>query len=133
MTRMRRVALAMSIAGALLVGSGGVASAGSYNGSCESSGGGEICLYRNYEFAGGIYDTLYSKTNYDGSTYYGTSTLIDNTMSSAKNMDMVNNVGFYSGKNYTGTAEYLPAGLWLRYGGDIASSHCFTSNAYCPA
>ncbi|MFE5485704.1 peptidase inhibitor family I36 protein [Streptomyces sp. NPDC056527] len=132
MSKMRSAALAAAAVGALLAGSAGTASAGSYNGSCESSGGGEICLYRNYEFAGGLYDTLYSKTNYDGSTYYGTQTLIDNTLSSAKNMDMVNNVGFYSGKNYTGTLEYLPAGLWLRYGDDVASSHCFSSNAYCP-
>ncbi|MBO0913933.1 peptidase inhibitor family I36 protein [Streptomyces laculatispora] len=131
MPRMRSVGLVAAAVGALLLGGASAASAGSYNGSCESAGG-EICLYRNYEFAGGLYDTVYSKTNYDGSTYYGTSTLIDNTLSSAKNMDMVNNVGFYSGKNYTGTLEYLPAGLWLRYGEDTASSHCFSSNAYCP-
>ncbi|MFF1847784.1 peptidase inhibitor family I36 protein [Streptomyces sp. NPDC058232] len=132
MLGMRSVTLAVTVVSALLVGSAGTASAGSYNGSCESSGGGEICLYRNSEFVGGLYDTLYSKTDYNGSTYYGTSTLIDNTLSSAKNMDVVNNVGFYSGKNYTGTLEYLPAGLWLRNGDDIASSHCFSSNAYCP-
>ncbi|MFD7442402.1 peptidase inhibitor family I36 protein [Streptomyces sp. NPDC059909] len=132
MKNFKKAAAVLAAAGALVAGAAGTANAGSYNSSCESSNGGEICLYRNYEFAGGLYDTLYSKTNYDGSTYYGTSTLIDNTMSSAKNMDTVNNVGFYAGKNYTGTLEYLPAGLWLRYGDDIASSHCFSSNAYCP-
>ncbi|MFD7442404.1 peptidase inhibitor family I36 protein [Streptomyces sp. NPDC059909] len=137
MTNFKRVAAVLAAAGALVVGATGTASAGSYNGSCESSNGGEICLYRYADFGGGIYDTLYSKTSYPGSTYYGTSVLIDNTISSVKNRDYVNAIDVYTGQNYTGARTHADPGLDLEnmavFGDDNAiSSHCFENNAYCP-
>ncbi|MBO0913935.1 peptidase inhibitor family I36 protein [Streptomyces laculatispora] len=136
MRNFKRTAAILAAAGALLAGAAGTASAGSYNGSCESAGG-EICLYRNANFGGGLYDTVYSKTNYSGSTYYGTSVLIDNTISSVKNRDYVNAIDVYTGQNYTGARTHADPGLDLWdmavFGDDNAvSSHCFENNAYCP-
>ncbi|WP_329119857.1 peptidase inhibitor family I36 protein [Streptomyces sp. NBC_01353] len=136
MKNVKKAALALAAAGALIAGAAGTANAASYNGSCESAGG-EICLYRLADFTGGLYDTIYSKTNYNGSTYYGTSTLIDNTVSSVRNRDSVNAIDVYTGQNYTGTRTHADPGLTLW---DMAvwdddneiSSHCFENNAYCP-
>ncbi|MFF1847782.1 peptidase inhibitor family I36 protein [Streptomyces sp. NPDC058232] len=137
MTSFKKAAAVLAAAGALIAGAAGTASAGSYNGSCESSGGGEICLYRYADLGGNLYDTLYSKTNYNGSTYYGTSVLIDNTVSSVHNRDPINAIDVYTGQNYTGARTHADGGLTLWdmaiFGDDNAiSSHCFENNAYCP-
>jgi hypothetical protein len=133
----KKAAAVLVAAGALIAGGTATASAGSYNGSCETSNGGEICLYRYANFGGGLYDTLYSKTSYPGSTYYGTSVLIDNTISSVKNRDYVNAIDVYTGENYTGSRTHADPGLDLWdmavFSDDNAiSSHCFENNAYCP-
>ncbi|MFD5229168.1 peptidase inhibitor family I36 protein [Streptomyces qaidamensis] len=119
---------------ALVLGFSGTASAGSYNGVCESSGGGEVCIYRLANFSGGLYDTLYSKSTYSGSTYYGTSTAIDNTMSSVKNMDTDTLVYFYQYSGYTGALVGIPPGERIDQvpNDNTASSHCFGSNSACP-
>lgn len=136
MKKLRKTAAVLAAAGALLAGAAGTAGAASYNGSCESAGG-EICLYRYANFTGNLYDTIYSKTNYNGSTYYGTSVLIDNTISSVRNRDYVNAIDVYTGQNYTGSRTHADPGLELWdmavFGDDNAiSSHCFENNAYCP-
>ncbi|MFB7928672.1 peptidase inhibitor family I36 protein [Streptomyces sp. NPDC056039] len=119
---------------ALVLGFSGTASAGSYNGVCESSGGGEVCLYRLADYRGGLYDTLYSKSTYSGSTYYGTSTDLDNTVSSVKNMDPDTLVYFYQYAGYTGALNAIPPGDHINQVGNdnTASSHCFGSNSACP-
>ncbi|MCT4356586.1 peptidase inhibitor family I36 protein [Streptomyces sp. Je 1-79] len=140
MKNLKKAAAVLAAAGALIAGATGTASAGSYNGSCESAGG-EICLYRYADFGGALYDTIYSKTNYNGSTYFGTSVLLDNTVSSVKNRDYVNDIDVYTGQNYTGLRVHADAGLdledmsWFWDGAtdNAVSSHCFSSNAYCPA
>ncbi|MCX4772926.1 peptidase inhibitor family I36 protein [Streptomyces sp. NBC_01260] len=140
MRNFKRTAAVLAAAGALLAGAAGTASAGSYNGSCESAGG-EICLYRYANFGGSLYDTVYSKTNYSGSTYYGTSVLIDNTISSVKNRDYINSIDVFTGQNYTGLQVHADPGLdlwdmavfWDGATDDAISSHCFSSNAYCPS
>ena len=106
--------------------------AASYNGVCESSGGGEVCLYYGSSFNGGLYDTLYSKDSYTG-TFYGTSTPINDNVSSVVNKDPDTPVKFFSGTGYTGYLETVGAGSSksLTYK-NAASSHCFTSNAACP-
>ncbi|MFD8716552.1 peptidase inhibitor family I36 protein [Streptomyces sp. NPDC059629] len=131
----RKKALVGLASAALVLGFSGTASAGSYNGVCESSGGGEVCLYRLANYSGGLYDTLYSKPDYNGSTYYGTSTLIDNTMSSVKNMDPDTLVYFYQYSGYTGALLGIPPGEQINDVGsydNVASSHCFGSNSSCP-
>ncbi|MFF1847783.1 peptidase inhibitor family I36 protein [Streptomyces sp. NPDC058232] len=140
MTSFKKAAAVLAAAGALIAGAAGTASAGSYNGSCESTGG-EICLYRYANYTGGLYDTIYSKTNYNGSTYYGTSVLIDNTVSSVHNRDAINSIDVFTGQNYTGLRVHADEGLslwdmsvfWDGATDDAISSHCFSSNAYCPA
>ncbi|MFE6624315.1 peptidase inhibitor family I36 protein [Streptomyces sp. NPDC057740] len=130
----RKKALVGLASAALVLGFSGTASAGSYNGVCESSNGGEVCLYRLANYSGGLYDTLYSKPDYNGSTYYGTSTLIDNTMSSVKNMDTDTLVYFYQYAGYTGNLTGLPPGEQINQmpNDNTASSHCFGSNSACP-
>ncbi|MFE5485703.1 peptidase inhibitor family I36 protein [Streptomyces sp. NPDC056527] len=140
MAKFKKAAAALAAAGALVAGATGTADAASYNGSCESAGG-EICLYRYANYTGGLYDTIYSKTNYNGSTYYGTSVLIDNTVSSVKNRDGVNSIEVWTGQNYTGLRVHADPGLnlwdmavfWDGQTDDAISSHCFSSNAYCPS
>ncbi|MGC0331553.1 hypothetical protein RKD23_004543 [Streptomyces sp. SAI-170] len=141
MTRLKKAAAVLVAAGALIAGGTATASAGSYNGSCETSNGGEICLYRYANYGGALYDTIYSKTNYDGSTYYGTSVLLNNTVSSVKNRDYVNSIETFTGENYTGLRVHADPGLdlwdmavfWDGQTDNAMSSHCFSSNAYCPS
>lgn len=137
---LRPLALIPMIAGAIAMGS--PAYAGSYNGTCESSNGGEICLYDSVYGAGHdvnnsgqtigpLYDTLYSKPNFSGSTYYGTSRLVDNTFESAWNRDPDTGVKMFTNQNYTGTQISTPAGHTTGFVTGW-SSVCFTSNAACP-
>lgn len=131
----RKKALVGLASAALAFGFSGTASAGSYNGVCESSGGGEACLYRLENYSGGLYDTLYSKSSYDGSTYYGTSTAIDNTVSSVKNMDPDTLLYLYQYSGYTGALTGIPPGDYINQLGssdNTTSSHCFGSNSACP-
>ncbi|MEV6051517.1 peptidase inhibitor family I36 protein [Streptomyces sp. NPDC052107] len=113
----------------------GTSYAGSYNGSCESSNGGEVCLYYNANYSGAVYDTLYSKPDYTG-TYYGTNTSIDNSVSSSWNRDPDTTVWFFTYSNYTGFSLGLSGGgkqNWGSLGEDNTwSSHCFASNSTCP-
>lgn len=106
--------------------------AGSYNGVCETAGGGEICLYSGSGTVGSIYDTLYSKTNYDGSTFYGTSTAIVNNIGGAKNLDPDTSAKLFSGRNYTGTVQLVSPNSGYSFGSRSWESHCFTSNSGCP-
>ncbi len=113
----------------------GTAHAGSYDGTCESSNGGEVCLYNSASYSGGLYDTLFSKPTYTG-TYFGTNTSIDNTVSSSWNRDPDTTVYFFRNANYTGfSLGQLGGGRqnWdaLSEGSDW-SSHCFANNASCP-
>lgn len=130
----RAVAVACSAA-ALFAITGGTSHAASYNGTCESSNGGEVCLYRNSDYSGGLYDTLYSKPDYSG-TYYGTNTSIDNSVSSSRNRDPDTTVWFFRYENYTGFSLGLSGGgsqNWAALGEDNTwSSHCFASNSACP-
>ncbi|MEV5336590.1 peptidase inhibitor family I36 protein [Streptomyces werraensis] len=105
--------------------------AGSYNGVCEATNGGEVCLYQYDATSGPIYDTLYSKPSYTGSTFYGTSTLIDNNAASAWNRDPDTQVKFFFGANYTGAMLYAGGGQKVGFVKEI-SSHCFASNVACP-
>ena len=113
------------------------AQATSYNGKCESSGGGEICLYKDANFTGGLYDTLYSKPSYTG-TYYGTNTSINNSVTSVINKDPSHTAFLFDGANYTGESTTIGNGgsyADLGYGGIMnnrASSHCFINNVNCP-
>ncbi|WP_328944175.1 peptidase inhibitor family I36 protein [Streptomyces sp. NBC_00250] len=111
------------------------AQAASYDGVCNSSGGGEICLYRDANASGPIYDTLYSKPSYTG-TYYGTGISINDSVTSVKNLDPDTNAELYTNGNYTGdhTTAWSNATLndlesWTD---NLVSSHCFWSNAACP-
>ncbi|MFD7407502.1 peptidase inhibitor family I36 protein [Streptomyces sp. NPDC059866] len=137
---LRPLALIPMIAGVIAIGS--PAYAGSYNGTCESSNGGEICLYDNVtgaghdinnsgQIIGPLYDTLYSKPDFTGSTYYGTSRLVDNTFESAWNRDPDTAVKMFTNQNYTGSSISTPAGNSSSF---ITgwSSVCFTSNVSCP-
>jgi hypothetical protein len=108
--------------------------AGSYDGSCESTNGGEVCLYHYSNYGGAVYDTLYSKTSYSGSTFYNTVIPVDNGVASVLNKDPDTAVKLFTGTNYTGNVETVAAGggkANLTYSNQ-ASSHCFTSNAACP-
>ncbi|NEA44270.1 peptidase inhibitor family I36 protein [Streptomyces sp. SID11385] len=137
----RRLTLIPAVAGIIAI-VGSPAYAGSYNGKCESSGGGEVCLYdsvygsgndksNNGQSIGPIYDTLYSKPSFSGSTYYGTSTAVDNTFESLWNRDPDTAVKVFTNANYTGTMISTAGG-----GGSGFvtgwSSVCFVSNASCP-
>ncbi|MFB8029218.1 peptidase inhibitor family I36 protein [Streptomyces sp. NPDC056465] len=109
--------------------------AASYDGVCNSSGGGEICLYRDANASGIVYDTLYSKPSYTG-TYFGTSISIDNSVTSVKNLDPDTTAYLFTNANYTGDYATAWAGATLN---DLSSatdnkvsSHCFWSNAACP-
>lgn len=110
------------------------ANAGSYNGECESSGGGEVCLY----WAGinsSVYDTLYSKPDYDGSTFYRTNEPIDNNYRGVWNRDPDSAVKLFYNAGYSGLLRTIGAGQQVDSLGpaaNSASSHCFTSNAACP-
>ncbi|WP_329245381.1 hypothetical protein [Streptomyces canus] len=112
----------------------GPAYAGSYNGVCESSNGGEVCLHKENDINSAVYDTLYSKTSYAGSTFYGTSTPIDNNTGGAENKDPDNSVKLFSGQNYTGISLSVASGHSVGYLKSYysVSSHCFTSNTACP-
>ncbi|WDV49063.1 hypothetical protein PV963_30215 [Streptomyces coeruleorubidus] len=93
-------------------------------------------MYRLANYSGGLYDTLYSKTNYSGSTYYGTGTALDNTVSSVKNMDPDTLLHFYQHSGYTGALNAIPPGDHINQVSlsldNAASSHCFGSNSACP-
>ncbi|MFE6462380.1 peptidase inhibitor family I36 protein [Streptomyces cinereoruber] len=113
----------------------GAATAGSYNGVCESSNGGEVCLYDRADHTGPVYDTLYSKPEYTG-TYYGTNTSINNSVSSHWNRDPDTEVWFFTAANYTGGAMGTLPGRkasdeFLGFNNSW-SSHCFVSNPACP-
>lgn len=133
-----KILAAAGMAGvALVAGLAGTASAASYNGVCESSGGGEACLYRYDLLTGALYDTLYSKSDYGTSTYYGTSVEINNSVSSAENMDPDTALKLWQYGGYSGQVLVIPAGSSI--GNFVipdfdnrASSHCFVSNAACP-
>lgn len=122
-------------AAALTVGMAGTASAGSYNGVCESAGGGEACLYYTYDYAGWVYDTLYSKPSYTG-TYYGTEMPINDSVGSVWNRDPDSSLKLFTGANYTGSVKVVPGGGKFNALNTIFnnafSSHCFTSNTGCP-
>ncbi|MQS38824.1 peptidase inhibitor family I36 protein [Streptomyces katsurahamanus] len=110
------------------------AGAASYDGTCNSSNGGEICLYRDANAVGPIYDTLYSKPTYTG-TYYGTNISIDNSVTSLRNLDPDTNVELYNNPNYTGESTSIWSGSIfgdLQSSDNRASSHCFWNNAACP-
>ncbi|MFE2559777.1 peptidase inhibitor family I36 protein [Streptomyces sp. NPDC059352] len=113
----------------------GAAAAGSYNGVCESSNGGEVCLYNTNNFTGAVYDTIYSKPEYTG-TYFGTNTPIDNTVTSTWNRDPDTSITFYGMPGYTGGAIGTLPGIkasWEFMGfNNVFSSHCFASNPSCP-
>lgn len=137
---LRPLVIIPMIAGAIAISS--PAYAGSYNGTCESSGGGEICLYDSVTGAGHdinnsgqtigpLYDTLYSKPSFSGSTYYGTSGSVDNTFESAWNRDPDTAVKMFANQNYTGSSISISAGHTSSF---ITgwSSVCFTNNVSCP-
>ncbi|WP_368857953.1 peptidase inhibitor family I36 protein [Streptomyces sp. 43Y-GA-1] len=108
--------------------------AASYNGVCESSNGGEICLYDARDTTGRVYDTLYSKASYTG-TYYGTDISIDNSINSTWNRDPDTIVWFFKGANYTGLSMGNSPGWkanWSGAEGNAWSSHCFANNSACP-
>ncbi|MFG3142773.1 peptidase inhibitor family I36 protein [Streptomyces sp. NPDC048211] len=111
------------------------AQAASYDGTCNSSGGGEICLYRDANVKGVLYDTLYSKPSYTG-TYFGTSVSINDSVTSAKNMDPDTNAYVFTNPNYTGVNRVLWTGtIYNDFESDLdnkISSHCFANNASCP-
>lgn len=129
---MRVLAVAAVVAGALTFSA--PANAGSYNGECESSGGGEVCLY----WAGinsSVYDTLYSKSDYNGSTFYRTNEPIDNNIRGVWNRDPDTSVKLFYNAGYSGLLRTIGAGQKvddLGIARNAASSHCFTSNAACP-
>lgn len=130
----KRGALAIALLTATsLFGSVASAQAASYDGSCDYD---EACLYRNLDHSGGLYDTLLSKTSYTG-TYYGTSTAIDNTVSSARNKDPNSNLWLYQYNNWAGDRWGLPAGASTNFSGsfdNMPSSHCWSgATPGCPA
>ncbi|MFB9485234.1 peptidase inhibitor family I36 protein [Streptomyces filamentosus] len=135
MSKMRAILTAVILSITTTAAFAGNAAAGSYNGVCESSNGGEVCLYNTTNFTGAVYDTLYSKSEYTG-TYYGTNTPIDNTVSSTWNRDPDTLVTFYGMPNYTGGAIGQAGGYkhsWEFMGfNNVFSSHCFESNPSCP-
>ncbi|MEV3873594.1 peptidase inhibitor family I36 protein [Streptomyces sp. NPDC049906] len=102
---------------------------------CESSNGGEVCLYDANNQSGRVYDTLYSKPSYTG-TYYGTNVGIDNTVNSTWNRDPDTTVSFYQFANYSGLGlGQLGGGKtnWSQFGEENSwSSHCFANNPACP-
>ncbi|KMS74608.1 hypothetical protein ACM01_13445 [Streptomyces viridochromogenes] len=102
---------------------------------CESSNGGEVCLYDASNTTGRVYDTLYSKPTYSG-TYYGTNVGIDNTVNSTWNRDPDTYVYFWQFANYSGLGLGQAGGTKENWG-DLSeanswSSHCFSSNSTCP-
>lgn len=134
MSKMRAASALAAVAFTATVAFAGSASAGSYNGVCESSNGGEVCLYDSNNNTGRVYDTLYSKASYTG-TYYGTNIGINDTVTSTWNRDPDTEVTFYAGANYTGTAMGNVPGWKVNWEGgwsDKWSSHCFANNAACP-
>ena len=111
--------------------------AASYDGSCGDDNGGEICLYKDAGYSGGIYDTVHSLSNYTSYyTYWNSSDKINNTVSSAWNRDPNTGARIYANAGYSGPQVYLSgngyvynmaeAGL-----NDMASSHCFTNVNGC--
>ncbi|MFC8669427.1 MULTISPECIES: peptidase inhibitor family I36 protein [Streptomyces] len=134
MTRARGLLAASAMSVAAVFAAITPAQAASYDGSCNVD---EACLYRNLDYAGGVYDTLNSKKTYSGMTYYGTSTATDNSVSSAKNRDPDSNLWFYSGTNWTGDSWGLPAGSNTNFSSSFEntpSSHCWSgATAGCPA
>ncbi|MFE7357717.1 peptidase inhibitor family I36 protein [Streptomyces sp. NPDC057543] len=112
------------------------AEAASYDGVCNSSSGGEICLYRDANAVGPIYDTLYSKPSYTG-TYYGTSISINDSVTSVKNLDPDTSAYMFTNTNYTGDYATAWSGATLNHLSSLTdnklSSHCFWNNAACPA
>ncbi|MCX4983085.1 peptidase inhibitor family I36 protein [Streptomyces sp. NBC_00572] len=134
MKKMRAISAIAAIAFTAITGFAGSATAGSYNGVCESSNGGEVCLYDTNNYTGAVYDTLYSKPQYTG-TYYGTNTPIDDTVTSTWNRDPDTRVWFFADPNYTGTDGGQEPGYKLNWEGGWSnkwSSHCFASNPSCP-
>jgi hypothetical protein len=135
MRAFKKAVIGLVSAAALTVGMAGTASAGSYNGVCESAGGGEACLYYQYDYTGWVYDTLYSKTSYTG-TYYGTDLTINDTVGAVWNRDPDNTLKLFTGTNYTGSLKAVGAGAKFNTVNtsfaNAFSSHCWTSNAGCP-
>ncbi|MCX4979635.1 peptidase inhibitor family I36 protein [Streptomyces sp. NBC_00572] len=114
------------------------AHAASYDGVCNSSSGGEICLYRDKDAQGPIYDTLYSKPSYTG-TYYGTGISINDSVTSIKNLDPDTDAMVFTNANYTGDDSMIWSGATFHdmgYGSpwmdNSISSHCFINNSACP-
>lgn len=111
------------------------AQAASYDGTCNSSNGGEICLYRDANAQGIVYDTLYSKPSYTG-TYYGTSISINDSVTSIKNLDPDTTAYAFTNTNYTGDYAAAWSGATLNdlesWTDNKLSSHCFVNNAACP-
>ncbi|WP_078585544.1 peptidase inhibitor family I36 protein [Streptomyces anulatus] len=133
---MRKAQLIATVAAALgVMAFATPAGAASYDGSCQSSNGGEVCLYRDASARGIVYDTLYSKPSYTG-TYYGTSVSINNSVTSVKNLDPDTNVELFTNENYTGNQTTAWSGATLHQlsslTNDKLSSHCFWNNSACP-
>ncbi|MFI5531701.1 peptidase inhibitor family I36 protein [Kitasatospora sp. NPDC051853] len=138
MRAFKKAVIGFVSAAALTVGMAGAASAASYDGVCDSSGGGEACLYFNYNYTAPLYDTLYSKPSYGTSTFYGSGMNINNNVGSVWNRDPDSSLKLYTGDNYTGSRKVIAGGGKFNTYGDATfqntfSSHCFSSNPGCPA
>ncbi|MFD7431152.1 peptidase inhibitor family I36 protein [Streptomyces sp. NPDC091387] len=128
---------AVALAAGFGIAGSASAAAASYDGSCGADNGGEICLYRDAGYTGGIYDTIHSLSNYTSYyTYHGTSIQLNNSVSSAWNRDPDTGARIFANAGYSGPQVYLSgngyvynmaeAGL-----NDVASSHCFTNVSGC--
>ncbi|MFE9861327.1 peptidase inhibitor family I36 protein [Streptomyces sp. NPDC005506] len=98
----RRMGVVGAITALAIMGAAGSASAASDDGSCES---GEVCLYYNSNYQGGVWDSYWSDAEYTSAdTFHGTGGQVNNNSASIRNKDPKNNSRQWQYYNWTGWA-----------------------------
>jgi hypothetical protein len=107
-----------------------VAAPGASAASDGSCGGGEVCLYRNSNLTGQIYDTAGSISTYNTVDFFSCSfdCSVNDEVSSFKNNGFSCEVTLYKNASYGGPNTTLDLGQWTNMtgtpiGNDEASSH----------
>ncbi|ANN20025.1 hypothetical protein SD37_33420 [Amycolatopsis orientalis] len=75
------------------------AQAGQLNGVCEDS---EFCVYRDAYLSGGVADYEWGARDYSQWTFYGSSTTVNDNVSSVKNEGNILRVRIWEHANYSG-------------------------------
>ncbi|MFI7341795.1 peptidase inhibitor family I36 protein [Streptomyces sp. NPDC050085] len=99
----RRIAIASIALVLSLMGAAGTANAATHdNGVCES---GEMCLWYNSYYKGGVWDSYWSDAEYTSAdVFHGTGGQINNNSASVRNRDATHNTIHYQYYNWTGWA-----------------------------